>query len=284
MTRGTKDDLRIYRMVAQSKGNCLPASDIVKKGKKRSLYLTLERLCGGFGLTDDIPGVRLFCFHDLVEGITNEQLEKLKAKLNESYRLALPSEWKWNWKKVKIRLEKRTADKTVLGVYHENDKNNNITIKLYPNKKNDAEKAKMTIRRKFALTDDISKCPPEIWALAEVSRLESSIPEKSILRKCIKANYVSLPIPLIPERNDKRLYFRTLSRESYYRDRHRTACLRFTLNEEGERLVQLCEKKIYNLTYNNSSLNTLLSKKNKQEKEKLQHEIFKIKIVYDIIM
>ena len=124
------------------------------------------------GLTDDIPGIRLFCFHDLVEGITNEQLEKLKEKLNESYGLALPSEWKWNWKKVKIRLEKRTADKTVLIVYHDNDKNNNITIKLYPNKKNDTEKVKMTIRRKFALTDDISKCPPEIWALAEVSRLD----------------------------------------------------------------------------------------------------------------
>jgi hypothetical protein len=44
-------------MVAQSKGNSLPATMIIKKEKKGGMYSVLNKLVGG---TDDMSGIRLF--------------------------------------------------------------------------------------------------------------------------------------------------------------------------------------------------------------------------------
>lgn len=138
---------------------------------------------------------------------------------------------------------------------HENYKNNEIIFRLYRNKEqDDNEKVKMTIRRKFALTDDISSYPGEVKWLTKFYYAKSAFPEESPFRKkWIKDNYVSLTIPLIPERKGGKLYFRTLSRKSYYSDKWERAYLHFTLNEEGANLIQSYRKRIIDLTSNPNS-------------------------------
>jgi hypothetical protein len=282
--KGGKDKgtLPIYRMVAQSKGNSLPAIEIIKKGKNVWTYSILKRLTGG---TDDIPGIRLFCFDDLIRDISDQQqIEKvkLKEKLKGSYGYLFPQ---WNWKKVKIR----PIDKNTL-IFNQDDDDNNhhhiklydynynkniVIVKLYPYKKDDKKKVHMTFR--FTLSEVTNSYPWEIkniiaWAM-KLPR--SCFPEGSPIRKWIKSNYMSLNIPLIPERKEGRLYFRTLSRESYYTDGCERAYLRLTLNEAGKRLVQSCEEMIYNSTNNNNNSNTPLSKINK-EKDKLKLKISNI--------
>lgn len=110
---------------------------------------------------------------------------------------------------MKVLVKDRTSDKIVLKVSQNNDNDNEIIIRLYPNKEGDErQKVEMTVRRKFAPTDDIGRYPHEVKWFAELSLERLS--EASPFRKWIKSNYISLPIPLIPERNGGKIYFRTL--------------------------------------------------------------------------
>ena len=272
LRRTTGVEVRIYRMVAQSKGNSLPATRIIKKGKKLGTYSALNRLIGG---TEDIPGIRLFCFDDLENDDKNEQqFPKLKEKLKESYGSFLRD---WDWKKLTPQPSLTKNDKTII-LRH--DKNNRIKITLHRNEEED-DKKKVEMNIRFISNKNISKYSGEIKSLILLANLPRSyFPKGSSLRKWLKSNYISLDIPLIPEKKDRRLYFRTLSRESYYTEKYERAHLRLTLNEEGEKLVKSHEKKIHNLTQNNS--NSLVYEQ-KHEKiklitiKKLQHKISKIR-------
>lgn len=270
MTKGTKDDVWIYRMVAQSKGNCLPATDIIKRSSSSSIYATLVRLCGW--KDDDIAGPRLFCFQDLTDCTKdfNNECEKLKAKLKKYYGSLFALQW--NWKKVKIVPEERTPAKTILKVSQENIGNDEIFIKLYTNEDNDKEKVEMIIRGKFVPTYDINKHLREIKWFAKIYSMKSVLTRRSYLRKWIKSNYISLPIPLIPERRGGRLYFRILSRLSYYSDVYTRAHLYSRLNIKSEKMIESCVEKIHKLTFNSNDL----PNKQKLRVMKLKSEISKI--------
>jgi hypothetical protein len=258
-------------MVAQSKGNSLSAKITKKMGKNVWMYYSvLNRLTGG---TEDMPGIRLFCFDDLGNDDKNEQqFPILKEKLKESYGSFLMD---WDWKKLTPHPSLEKNDKTIV-LRHDND--NRIKITLHRNEEDDKKKVEMNIR--FISYKDISKYSGEIKSLIWLAKLPRSYFSKgSSLRKWLKSNYISLDIPLIPEKKDARLYFRTLSRESYYTEKYERACLRLTLNEEGERLVKSNEKKIYSLTRNNS--NSLVHEQKHENNKlmminKLKHKISKI--------
>jgi hypothetical protein len=258
-------------MVAQSEGSSIAADKIKKKFGRNvhSSYSMLGRLTGGL---EDIPGIRLFCFDDLCNDDKNEQqLPKLKEKLKESYGYFLRN---WHWKKLTPHPFLTKDDKTII---LEHDKSNRIKVTLHRNEEDDEKKVQMNIR--FIPNKDI-KYSDEIKSLIRLANLPSSnFPKESPLRKWLKSNYISLDIPLIPKRKDGRLYFRTLSRESYYTEKTERACLRLTLNEEGERLVKSNQKKLYSLTHRNSNS---LGYEQKQERnliimDKLKRKISKIR-------
>ena len=71
--KGVKNDVWIFRMVAQSKGNYLPFTELKKKARNNSIYQILDRLSPRI---DDIPGKYLFCCDDLAKDHETDEEKK----------------------------------------------------------------------------------------------------------------------------------------------------------------------------------------------------------------
>jgi hypothetical protein len=227
MNRGRKDDVWIYRLVAQSNNNELPVSEIISLAKNNSIYKILERLAP---LSNDIPGKRLFCFDDLINydayddvgnivkvsryykgkrrkinntvynftSIENPLDQDLCEKLIESYGYFFHG---WSWEKVKVRhiSSQNTVNKRVI---IELNNNNSVSISLKPKENDDTDKVEMIFRKEIRNNDRIGEYSSIFW--------------KAVLLRCKHRRYVNLRIPLIPFRYGKRLFYKTLSNQSYY--------------------------------------------------------------------
>jgi hypothetical protein len=274
-TPGKKDDTWIFRMVAQSRGNFLPAKELTRNAmyeyKHTSIHKTLKRLCPP---TDDIPGTRLFCYNDLIretnmpDGEYEDLLIKLRGKLKDSYDHLL--QWH-NWRKIKPIMTSKEWGKKVITIRH--DDNNLITLKLVPKTQaiQDQDKAILTFRKKkFDHIDDVSKY---------------TIADSNLLRFCrygrrntghfsfkITEDYITGKIPLIPERKGQKLYFQTLAENTYYSNKYTLSYLDCGLNEKGQRLVKFYEEYIDKILNSNSSS----KEKNKKRISNLREKISKI--------
>ena len=269
---GKQDDTWILRMVAQSKGNSLPFTELKKNakeiGKLTSIYYTVERLCP---VNKDFQGGTLFCYNDLIrqttmpDGEYEELLTKLKRRLKKSYNHFL--QWQ-NWTKIKphYRPEEKNGSK-IITITIGSDRNNLIILRL-DTKHNDEDKAVLIFRKKFNRQDDNSKYTYAdkmiltFWHCGGINN--------DILSFKKTKNYITLKVPLIPKRKGDKLYFRTLAEESYYLKRLRY--LDSALIDKGDRLVKSNEDRLLCL-FNSSYL-----ARNKQKIYKLREKISKIKI------
>jgi hypothetical protein len=209
--KGVKDDVWIFRKVAQSKGNYLPFIELKKKARNNSIYQTLDRLSPR---VDYSLGKYLFCYDDLVKDhetdeAREKELDKLVRKLEELYNHFL--QWH-NWKEVKLVVKHKSKDGNKIVALQFN-KNNSIILRLVPNAKKDVDKAILIFRKGFEPTDDITKYTRADSLLrwfALVGKNNNRLPSFKIRKQ-----YVILHIPLIPKSKGRKLYFKTLSEESY---------------------------------------------------------------------
>ena len=208
--KGVKNDLCIFRKVAQSKGNCLPFTELKSMTGSNSIYQTLDRLSPR---VEDTPGKYLFCYEDLAKDhetdeAREKELNKLVRKLEGLYNHFL--QWR-NWKRLKPVIKpKGNGNKDITIQF---DKNNSIILKLIPRAKKDGDKAVLNFRKRFEPTEDITKYTGTnslfVW-FAFMGRNNNHLSSFKIRKQ-----YVTFHIPLIPKPKGGKLYFRTLSEESY---------------------------------------------------------------------
>ena len=230
--KGIKNDVWIFRMVAQSKGNYLPFTELKKKARSNSIYKTLDRLSPRI---DDIPGKYLFCCDDLAKDhetdeAREKEVDKLVRKLEEQYNHFL--QWH-NWKKVKpvIKPKSKNGNKVVTIQF---DKNNSINLRLIPRAKKDEDKAILTFRKRFEPTEDITKYTGAGSLLRWFALV--GVNNNHLQSFKIRKQYVTLHIPLIPKRKQGKLYFRTLSQESYYSNLYSQRYLDRVPTDNGQNL------------------------------------------------
>lgn len=239
---GLKEDLWILRLVAQSKNVVLPVTELIKEAKSKSKYpsilRTLKRLSPE---TDIIPGRYLFCYDDFIranaisieyqrEKELKELLRELMSALKESYGDFL--QWRWN---VEPELESNSLqhkkDGSIFIVIKE-DKNNSIMLKLLPWENKSEKKALLTFRKRFKPSDDVTKYTKAEWSFRWFTLVwkDGNRPQSFKIRK----QYATLRIPLIPKHKEGKLYFRTLSQESYYSNVYSRRYLDRTQTDNGE--------------------------------------------------
>lgn len=261
--KGVKNDVWIFRKVAQSNGNFLPFKELKSMTRSNSIYQTLDRLAPR---VEDTPGKYLFCYEDLAKDhetdeAREKELNKLIRKLEGLYNHFL--QWH-NWKRLKPVIKTKSNGNKVITIQF--DKNNSIILKLIPRAKKDSDKSVLTFRKRFEPTEDITKYTGTnsllIW-FAFMGKNNNHLPYVKIRKQ-----YVTFHISLIPIPKGGKLYFRTLSEESYsnlysrrYLDRVQTeggqnlrvnikGLLSYALNEPdykelGRSLENLAESDLY---------------------------------------
>ena len=230
--KGVKNDVSILRIVAQSKGCSLPFAELRRKTKTNSIYAVLDRLSP---TTNEIPGRHLFCYDDLIKDHESDEAkeketEKLREKLKESYEHFL--QWQ-NWpSSPRFRVGRKNANKT-LSI--QLDKNNLILLKLIPDARQDADKAILKFRKKkFDYIDDSKYTRADI-TLLNYSRFGGMNNDGFSFKT--RKDYLTGRIPLIPERKGGKLYFRTLSENSYYFDKFYRTYLGSKITGKGLELI-----------------------------------------------
>ena len=263
--KGVKDDVSIFRLVAQSNRNSLSVTELRSKTRTNSIYKLLDRLSPR---TDNIPGEYLFCFNELFKDHESDEskdkeIEKLLEKLKKSYNHFL----KWqNWREIKLEFKPRCKNANKVISIHLN-KNNSITLKLIPKGIQDKDKAILKFRKKVEL-HDISKYTRAHEMILSFCRLGGINSE--IFSFKINKNYITFKVPLLPERRGGKLYFRTLTERSYYCNKQKY--LDSTLNEKGQRLVKSYTNRGESLSSTNSSTH----EKNKEKIRRLREKISRV--------
>jgi hypothetical protein len=263
----------IFRMVAQSKGNALPFTELAREARRKSIhnnsiYPTLEKLSPK---NDDIKGEILFRYDNLVKSdITNEQLEKLLIKLEESYNHLL----QWDWKKVKPDTRWDRNGNRVITIQRDgNDKNNLIILKLVPKERTvrREDRAVLTIRKKFGQTEDIKENTQTDLLLRSYTFAGTN---NKYLSFKIRKNYSVFKVPLFAEWKKGRLFFRSLSEQSYNSSMTSRRHIDIILTNQAKKIVGSYQKKIAHIRNSNNI-------SNQQKIEKINRMQGKISSIYN---
>ena len=158
----------------------------------RFVYQKLKELTP---TTDEIPGIRLFCYNDFIEKNDAHINKKLVKKLETTYGHLL----KWKWSELKPYFETNTSASSnkVVKIKIEEDSNNSIDIELLPGRKEG----------------------------------QNNNDNNEIAKMVLIHNGVRFTPPLITKRKNKKLYVYSMSVETYFTNRGSRTYLIHKLNQ-----------------------------------------------------